>query len=206
MLHRRVAIATVLLIATLFGVFCIAQASAGIVPELVLWQPPKVEFPQTTGKPTSPKEMIDSLRLGTVPIVLEKTELVSLQSQFGGQLGQSGSAGDYLEWLCYVEKTAEGVSILWLESSEIDGGTVGGFAWTRVGATQRPDRRCRPLPAGLAITVPHHLRLGMTRTRVSEILGQPTSERRKFAFFEHEHSELIDGEQYTSANTVSVNF
>jgi hypothetical protein len=95
--------------------------------------------------------------------------------------------------------------VLWLESGEVDGPTVGGFQWRRVPATANFDTRCRELPDwDSKVKLPIGLHLGGRETQVLQVLGQPTLRKGNTLIYEHEHDELIHGEPYTSMNTVIV--
>jgi len=132
-------------------------------------------------KATVPKLMITKLRVSDLTIVLEQTELEAVQAHFGGEIGSEGDASKSLGWLCLHGSDAVGRWVLWLESGEIDGPTVGGFQWRRVPDAVQFDERCRRLPdASSNVEMPIELRLGATGTKVLQILGQPTVSERRY--------------------------
>jgi hypothetical protein len=156
-------------------------------------------------KPTVPKEMIASLRVSGVTIPLEEyAKLEDMQTRFGGKIGVEGDAADSLLWLCLHGSDAAGPWVLWLESGEIDGPYVGGFQWRRVSRSAQVDERCSALPDTSEVELPINLRLGMSEKKVIKLLGSPTSRRGDTLLYEHEHDELIRGEEFKSSNSLIV--
>jgi hypothetical protein len=175
--------------------------------EPTIWAPPILwKFnDRALPKATVPKEMIASLRVSGVTIPLEEeTELETMQSRFGGEIGSQGDAADSLGWLCLYGSDGIGPWVLWLESGEIDGPYIGGFQWRRVSHSSRFDERCSALPDTSEVRLPIGLGLGTSEAKVIRILGRPTSRRGDTLLYEHEHDELIRGEQFFSTNTVIV--
>ncbi len=151
------------------------------------------------------KEMIASLRVSGVTITLEgESELEALPARFGGEIGSQGDAADSLGWLCLHGSDAVGPWVLWLESGEIDGPYVGAFQWHRVSRSAQFDERCSALPDTSEVELPVDLRLGSSEKKVIKILGHPTSRRGGTLLYEHEHEELIRGEEFSSSNIVIV--
>ncbi len=149
--------------------------------------------------------MIASLRVSETTIPLEEeTELETAQTMFGGKIGAQGDAADSLLWLCLHGSDAAGPWVLWLESGEIDGPYVGGFQWRRVSRSAQVDERCSALPDTSEVELPINLRLGTSEKKVIKLLGSPTSRRGDTLLYEHEHDELIRGEEFNSSNSLIV--
>jgi hypothetical protein len=156
-------------------------------------------------KATIPKPMLTKLDISDFTISLEKTELKAVQARFGGEIGHEGDASEYLAWLCLHGGDAAEHWVLWLESGETDGPTVGAFQWRRVSSTAQFDTRCRELPDwDSKVKLPIELRLGGRETKVLEVLGQPSFRKGDTLIYEHEHDEPIHGEPYTFTNRVIV--
>jgi hypothetical protein len=149
--------------------------------------------------------MIASLRVSDVTVLLEEdTKLEDVQARFAGKIGTQGDAGDSLSWLCLHGSDSTGPWVLWLESDEVDGPYVGGFQWRYVPRSAQFDRRCSALPGTTGVELPIDLRLGASEAGVIRTLGRPTSRRGDTLLYEHEHHELIRGEEFNSSNTVIV--
>lgn len=128
-----------------------------------------------------------------------------VRTRIGGTMGHRGDAGDYVEWLCFHGTDPKGRWVLWLESGEIDGGTVGSFQWQRLVSGAALDRRCRALrEARGGIELPVALRLNMAEAEVLKALGPPTAKRGDRLIYVHEHQESIRSEPYTSENIVAI--
>ncbi len=117
----------------------------------VVWQPPTLELPDNLPEATVRKPIVTALRVGKSQVTLEKTTLSGTQKLLGGTTGHRGDAGDYVEWLCLHGTDANGQWALWLESSEVAGGVVDGFALQRMHSNATPDRRCSTLPEGVTV-------------------------------------------------------
>ncbi len=169
----------------------------------VVWQPPKLEgIPDNLPQATVSKEMITKLRVDKVQVILEETPLKDIQKKLGGIIGSSGHAGDFVEWICFHDSEAKGRRVLWLESNEMGGHLVDGFALQRVAEKATLDRRCR---AGASeIELPAGITLGLTESEVLRRLGPPTAKYGNILYFEHEHQETIRAEPYTSSYSVYV--
>ena len=89
--------------------------------------------------------MVKALRISDLNVELEETNMNQVQERFGGTFGTQGDAGDHLEWLCLSGRDVDGRWVLWLESGEMDAGTVGSFQWRRVPEGERFDARCGTL-------------------------------------------------------------
>jgi hypothetical protein len=173
----------------------------------LVWEPASVLHLDVFPKATVPKPMITKLHVSDWNIVLEETELEVVRAHLGGEIGSHGDASESLGWLCLYGSDEAGRWVLWLESGEIDGGSVGSFLWRRVGPNTRFDKRCRMLPkVGSRIKLPIPIRLGTTETKALQILGRPTARHRHALVYVHEHEESIHNEPYTSTNTVVVEF
>jgi hypothetical protein len=171
----------------------------------VIWGPPQNEWPDTQLQPTVPNEMIKGLKVAGWPIALEKTELVEAQRHFGGTIGSRGDAGEALGWLCLYRRDRDASWVLWLESSEVDGPTIGSFRWQRLSVDSEMDRRCELLSKeGASISLPLALQLGMKEADVVTKLGKPSSHRGDTAIYAHEHSLIIHSEPYTLSNDVLI--
>ena len=132
-----------------------------------VWGPPQVELFEVQPQPTVPKEMIGGLNVASWPIVLEETELIAAQKHFGGTIGSRGDASEAIAWLCLYRHDKGASWVLWLESSEIDGPTIGGFQWQELDNHSEMDERCQPLKGNNAsLSLPLALRLGMRETDV----------------------------------------
>jgi hypothetical protein len=188
---RRIVICILLTIAAAF-----AQS------DRTIWQPPTLDLPDTLPHATVAKEMITKLRVSKMQIILEETPLSDVQKNLGGTIGASGDASESLQWLCFHGSDAKGRWALWLESDEMGGGNVDGFAWQRIAEKATIDRRCQAQP--IEIELPIQLAIGLPESEVHRILGTPTSERRNTLVFDHEHQETIRNEPFTASNTVYV--
>jgi len=146
--------------------------------------------------------MITKLRVAKMQVILEETPLSDVQKNLGGTIGASGDASEALKWLCFQGSDAKGRWALWLESDEMGGGNVDGFAWQRIAEKVSLDRRCRT--QAIEIELPIRLAIGLTESEVRGILGTPTTEYRNTLVFEHEHQETIRNEPFTASNTVYV--
>jgi len=167
-----------------------------------VWEPPEWNFPQEV-KAGVPKEMFSSFRLSGYNIIFEETSMESVQKHLGGVTGHRGDAGDFLEWLCFHGADAAGPWVLWLESGEIDGGSVGSFQWQRLSNRDVPDSRCHAL-SGEAVNLPLSFRLGSKKTEVLKNLGHPTFTDTERLIYLYEHEGTIRGELFTTSNIVVV--
>jgi hypothetical protein len=126
----------------------LAVASAALAQSTgIVWQPPKLDLPDSLPKASVRKEMITTLRIGKV------------------------HASEALQRLCFHGSDADGRWALWLESSEMGGGTIDGFALQRIPSKATVDRRCRTEET--QIDLPVHLGIGLTESEVRGILGTP---------------------------------
>ncbi len=169
----------------------------------VPWAPPAdLDFPNGPApKPTVSQPIVTALRLGTMSIRLERTELSAVRERMGGEEGQRGDAGSALRWLCYAGQDAGGRWALWLSSGEIDGPTIGSFEWRRVDANAHFDPRCVQLPAGVTVTLsPTPLRLGITEGEVLHRLGRPTVHHGQILVYEYGEQEKT----YYASNSLEV--
>lgn len=175
-------------------------------PSSSVWGPPNLHWPESLPAPTVPGEMIKSLRMGDWPIVLETTELLTAQEHFGGTVGHRGDAGEALAWICLYRLDDSAPWVLWLESSEIDGPTIGGFQWQSLEKGAKIDRRCKALDEkmGTVELLPNPLHLGMTEAEVERVLGKPTTKYRDSVLYFHEHDLTIRKEPYTLDNDVLI--
>jgi hypothetical protein len=180
----------------------IATAAAFAQSDRTIWQPPTLDLPDTLPHATVSKEMITKLRVGKMQVILEETPLSDAQKNLGGTIGARGDASEALQWLCFHGSDANGRWVLWLESNEMDGGNVNGFAWQRIAAKAIIDRRCGA--QAIKIELPIQLAIGLTESEVRGILGTPTTEYRDTLVFDHEHQETIRNEPFTASNTVYV--
>jgi hypothetical protein len=172
---------------------------------LVSWRPPKPITPASLPKPLSSDDLMSELRVGDMNVVLEKTPLTSVQSRFGGTIGQHGDAGDYLSWLCLSGANAGKRWILWLESAEIDGGTIGGFRWQALTSTAQVDRRCghvKDSRGGVELQRPFEP--GTSESELLQTLGQPANKQGDRLLFVHEHQVQVNDQSFTATNTISI--
>jgi hypothetical protein len=204
-MKSKARVAIVLLIA------CVAYAQHSIDPasprDLVVWEPPAFAWPADYPRATVPKEIVKEIKVGGWSITLEETELLAAQRHFGGTIGNRGDASEALGWLCLYRRDRSSSWVLWLESGEIDGPTIGSFTWQRLPSGTTIDRRCRLL-AGTNATVvlPGSLRLGMTEKEVLSRLGESSARSGNTAIYVHEHDLTISNRPYTLENCVVINF
>ncbi|MGB0065633.1 MAG: hypothetical protein WBP85_14420 [Terracidiphilus sp.] len=153
-----------------------------------------------------PDEIINSLKVGDWPIVLETTELLAAQKHFGARLGYSGQTSEALGWICLYRLDMNAPWALWLYSGEIDGPAISGFEWQRLENGAKMDHRCKALDAkmGTVELLPDPLHLGMTEAEVERFLGKPTKKYRNSVLYFHEHDLTIRKEPYTLDNDVLV--
>jgi hypothetical protein len=168
----------------------------------VIWEPPAWTFDDLP-KATVSKQMLATLRVAGFPVTLEDTKMNDVSSTLGGTIGGKGDAGDFEEWLCFHGTDPNGRWVLWLESGEIDGGSVGGFDWRRLNKIAVLDRRCRVL-GGTKVELPIALRLGISEAEVLKTLGLPTVRHSDSLLYVHEHQVSIRGEPYDSQNIVII--
>jgi hypothetical protein len=151
----------------------VAISAASAQSTGVVWQPPKLNVPDALPKASIKKEIITTLRVENVSVFLEKTQLKTIADKLGGSIGSRGDASESLQWLCFHGSDANGRWALWLESDEMGGGAVDGFALQRISNNTKVDRRCRTnqvwvhLPIGLGI--------GLPESEARRILGAPTA-------------------------------
>jgi hypothetical protein len=182
-----------------------ANHTQGSLDAPLVWKPVSVLHLDILPKATVPKAMITKLHLSDLTILLEQTQLEAVQAHFGGQVGSDGDASESLSWVCLYGSDTAGRWVLWLESGEIDGGSVGSFQWRRVPPNSRFDERCRRLPqVSGRIKLPIPLRLGSTETKALQILGQPTARHGDTLLYVHEREEFVNNKPHTSTNTVVV--
>jgi hypothetical protein len=181
------------------------NTSRKTIEKTAIWQPPSaIEFPPSS-KSTVTREMITGLRVSGQTIVLEDTDLASVQKHTGGTIGHRGDAGDSLSWLCLHGTGPQGDWVLWLMSGEIDGGTVGGFRWQHVERKPQLDTRCQTLSEGRGgVELPVALQLGITEAAVRHIFGEPTAKLGNALLYLHEHELTAHNEPYTAMNTLVV--
>ncbi len=170
-----------------------------------LWEPPEWNVPDNL-KATVAKEMLSAIRVSNYQIVLEQTNMEDVRRNLGGQIGRRGDAGDALRWLCYHGVDGSGGWILWLESGEIDGDSVGSFQWQRLSSRDVVDSRCQTLRKGSpVIELPLFLKLGGKSSEVLRNLGAPTSKNGEMFIYIHEHA--VGGSRadpFVSSNIVIV--
>jgi hypothetical protein len=144
-----------------------------------IWTPqPLLKFDDVLPEATIPKEMITGLRVSDVTVTLEHIELKAMQARFGGEMGSAGDAAASLGWLCLHGNDEAGPWVLWLESGEMDGLSIGAFHWRRVAANAKFDERCQVLSdARSNVALPGNLRLGTPEAQVVQILGRATSRK-----------------------------
>jgi hypothetical protein len=180
----------------------LATAAAFAQSDRIIWQPPTLHIPVTLPPATVPKEMITSLRVAKMQVILEETPLKDVQKTLGGTIGSRGDASESLQWLCFHGSDAKGRWALWLESSEMGGGDVDGFAWQRIAGKATLDRRCRAHP--VEVELPIQLAIGIAESEVRKNLGAPTAKYGNTLIFDHEHEETIRQEPFTTSNAVYV--
>ena len=135
-------------------------------------------------------------------VILEETPLNDVEKDLGGTIGSRGDASEALQWLCFHGSDSKGRWALWLESNEMGGGTINGFAWQRIDEKATLDRRCRT--RAVEIELPVQIAIGLTESEVLENLGTPTAKHRNTLVFDHEHQETVRSEPFTSENNVYV--
>jgi hypothetical protein len=154
---------------------------------------------------TVPRPIVTRLQVAGVRIFLQKTDIKQVQRQLGGTIGSIRGSAVGPDWLCYTGSDTREKWVLWLESSDIDAGTVGSFQWHQLDASTNIDPRCKKLSNGLDhISVGTiNLSLGMTEQRLQQILGKPSQVRGNNLIFEHEHEVTdIKNGPFTFSNTV----
>ncbi len=197
---------TLLILLLLTGTV-LGQVMGNPAPEggRISWQPLPIEFPDVAPQPTVAKEMVRHMKVANWPITLETTKLTDAQRRFGGVLGHSGDAGESLGWLCLYRRDGSDGWVLWLESAEIDGESIGGFVWLRMSSDQKIDSRCKALNAEQGIDIsPVPLRLGMTKSQVEQLLGKPSGRYHNTFMYFHEHERTIGNTPYTWDNSIDI--
>jgi hypothetical protein len=175
------------------------------IQNVTIWEPPPLGYIPENVKSSVSKEIINSVRVAGQTIVLDKTELKSVQARVGGTIGHRGDAGNSLEWLCLRGDDALGPWVLWLMSGENNHGSVGGICWERSDCTAQFDARCQSLPrvAG-TIELPLVVRLGMSESEVLRILGQPSDRNGDTLLYLHRREMGTGNQVFTAMNTVRV--
>ena len=169
------------------------------------WQPFKMQSPSVAPSPTIPTEMVSHLTVANWPITLETTMLTDAQRRFGGSIGHSGDAGEFLQWLCLYKSNAKDGWVLWLTSGEIDAGSIGGFVWLHMRSEQKIDSRCTELNAEQAtVMLPIPLKLNMARNAVEQLLGKPSGRFHETFTYLHKHEGTIRNASYTWENSIDV--
>jgi hypothetical protein len=171
-----------------------------------IWEPPEWNFPQDV-KATVAKEMVSTFRVSGYDITLEETSMNDAEQRLGGAIGKKGDAGDALEWLCFHGADAVGGWVLWLESGEIDGGSVGSFQWQRLSNRDVLDIRCHSLRnVGSAIELPLSLHLGAKSSEVLRSLGPPTlrTDGRLIYLHQHKAGGTRADDPFISSNIVVI--
>ena len=206
MMTRRLSYIAFILIMTAADVIFAQTASPSAHARAPLsWEPPPETELVNPPAATISKEIVAAIQVGRRTITLDKTKIADVQAHLGGTIGHRGDAGDSLSWLCFQGVEGSGSWVLWLESGEINGGTVGGFQWLRLGRDATPDKRCKRLPNSVpGVKLPHRLHPGMTEAAVLKALGTPTIRQGGKLIFLHEHKESIRGQTYNSMNMVTV--
>jgi hypothetical protein len=180
----------------------LVTAAAFAQSDRIIWQPPTLDLPDTLPHATISKEIITKLRVAKMQVILEETPLKEVHKGLGGTIGSRGDASEALQWLCFHGSDAKGRWALWLESSEMGGGTVDGFTWQRIAEKATLDRRCRT--QAVEIELPIQIAIGLTESEVRGTLGTPTAKHRNTLIFDHEHQETIRNEPFTASNAVYV--
>jgi hypothetical protein len=171
----------------------------------LVWKPSRVWKSDVLPNATVSKEMAGKLRVSDMAVVLEKTNMRDVQERFGGTPGEEGDAGTSIEWLCLHGGDVAGRWVLWLVSGEMDDGTVGSFQWRQVNRTAKIDERCGSLlKTDSAVYLPIALNLGMTESKLLQLLGQPTARQGDTLLYVHEHEGAAQNGPFTALNTVSV--
>lgn len=186
-----------------YATFAQTTSRARTAGSQLIWEPPSWTFTDALPKATVPKQMLATLRVSNFSVSLENTKMEEVTSALGGTIGQKGDAGNFEEWICFHGTDANGRWALWLESGEIDGGSVGSFHWRRLSKSAVLDPRCQMLGEA-KVELPIALRLGTSEADVLKILGRPTVWRSNSLLYVHEHQESIRGEPYDSVNVVVV--
>jgi hypothetical protein len=172
-----------------------------------IWKPPRVSQSDVAPKPTVRKPMIGSIRIADFRIVLGQTTMKQAQRRLGGEPGSEGDAGDYLEWLCFRGRGAQGTWVLWLESGEIDGGDVGSVQWRSISPAAKVDARCGVLPKSFnVVQLPIPIRLGASEGEVLQLLGEPTGRENNAVLYIEMHEEILHGQPFTEYNAVTLEF
>ncbi|MGA7697038.1 MAG: hypothetical protein WCA76_18570 [Candidatus Sulfotelmatobacter sp.] len=172
----------------------------------VVWEPPEWNIPENV-KATVAKEMFSRFRVSGYEVTLEETSMEDAEQHLGGVIGKRGDAGDAMQWLCFQGADSVGGWVLWLESGEINGGSVGSLQWQRLSNRDVLDRRCHALQkAGTPIQLPLSLKLGAKSSDVLKSLGPPTSKDggRLIYLHEHEVGAIRGGDPFISSNIVVV--
>jgi hypothetical protein len=200
--------------ALILSLSCIFTVAAGTTlpavlqaapPSKISWEPPPSITPPMLSRYSGSNVMISELRVGSLIVTLEKTPLTLLQSHFGGSIGHRGDAGESLSWLCLTGSNSGKRSVLWLKSSEIDAGTVGGFRWEAVAVNEGIDHRCgqvRESEGEIRLELP--LALRTPSDDLSKVLGPASVSRQRQFLFAHEQQELVANRPFTVTNSVSV--
>jgi hypothetical protein len=171
-----------------------------------IWEPPSIGVPfiPETEHPSGAQELVSEIAIGSFNVVLEKTLLEQVGTHFRAFTGHSGDAGESLDWVCLHGQNRIGQWILWIESGEIHGQTVGGFLLLQRTANDKLDSHCKSVE-NARISLPIPLSLGMSRAQVVAALGPPTSQSGSHLFYYHLNPEAGDAaETLTRVSTLYI--
>ena len=191
-----------LLLSVIFFIVASAASEAG----QSFWEPLGV-VPSLAPlpRPSVSREFITRLRVANSNVILEKTTMKEVQARLGGTVGHRGDASESLDWICFHGTDLSGRWVLWLESGEIHGDTVGAFELRRIPPSAILDDRCGVLPSpNSRVILPVALQLGAREAQIVQALGAPTVKRGDVLVYLHEHQETIRRQVFSASNVLAV--
>jgi len=193
------------------GTLLAAALASGSIAAPTVWEPPRMWWDDAAPQTMDTRDFMANLNIGSFSVVLEQTLLENASNRFHAAVGSRGDAGEALNWVCLGGNDEQGKLVLWLESGEIHGSTIGGVLLQRLSPDQALDKRCGRL-AATPITMPLTVRLGMTKQALLGSLGRPTSERHQAVNYSSCHTVKLkvgrtaEPQTFDQCSSLSVRF
>ncbi len=135
--------------------------------------PPQPPGEQVMTTPSSSKDLVRSLQLGSYTARFEKTRLDEIRDRIGsGQAAQAGDASTSMRWYCY---SLPG-QLVWLVSGEMGGGErLTHVAAQAIGISDPRRLSCPEIPSSLRPVRLDAGWIGNSRSAIEHALGKPTA-------------------------------
>ncbi|HEY4201858.1 MAG TPA: hypothetical protein VGM83_15000 [Devosiaceae bacterium] len=115
----------------------------------------------------SPREAVGLITAGPLEVTLESTTLDEVTKAFGGEVRETGQAGDHVLWVCYA---APDHTVWFGSSGEMSDGAVAMVAASTEKAL--PEWGCAPAPQQLGVPNLGLPSLGGSIANVKRLLGE----------------------------------